>query len=202
MEEEITPIVDSSPILSDNEARTHARVLANLQNELLELSANLEKVVLVPFGFQFRRKKDITTFFLYTSLISDVKDSILLMHRNKSDSIDPEIHVKDGWSLSLNIFSDEELRESYVKFSEKKPKEAGYTQTSYYLDTEGNWEKVLMVHKDFRTTREEFQKDTSNLVKFYLSKLTQLDYVYIKRALNLFLSGIEGYLELSPTVRK
>jgi len=185
-------ILPSSGYISDEQAREKAIKLAAIQDDILKLSTNLPDELSFHEDCSFRRHKDYVNFSIDKPLFYQKTIWVNLNHNNDNAQYDEQMSVKEGWELSLNIFSDEQMKEDFKKYADENDK-LGFIETQYFLDKEGSYMKLIKIPKAFAVTNKLFCDYGS--VRQYYSKMTELDFVYAERALNVLKTGIEDYLQ-------
>ncbi len=182
--ETTTLILPSSEVLSKTQSQEWAQKLARIQDDIVRLSAPLPDRLPFFLGQHFTRYKDGANYhFIHLPLF--YKETITGSLWYTSTACD----------LSLELFSDEQARSAFAQYVKAHLDKASYATTRYNFDTQGNYGKVIMAHKDFSMDRQVLEDQ--GLRKVYQSEMTKIDFIYAERALTLIKEKVEDYLKWS-----
>jgi len=189
-------ILRSLPPAPSFSPEKNAGVLAKLQERILELTASLPGELHLDRVY-FKRNKNRTTLTMYEPLFyTEMIDVALTYYPGERVGNKSGLSVDTQFQLTVDVFSDKELQEEFVKFAKAHPREAQHlAATSYFFDAKGHFTKVTRLPEEMKLNRKvvfdyEFEKD-------YLSEMTAEDFILAERALTFLTQQLEDYLKWS-----
>lgn len=177
-------------------AEEKAKKIAQLEEEVYELTADLpDKITLRPSLYFTRKKEGSYLHFVKSTLTINNQHIQIFFSYTKQRGIwfGKESGVNTHFRIKLNFFSDRQLEDAFKEFLASHPNKYFNADTEFLFDEDGHAAKVIWLPSEFHVQREPIIDLKTCHV--YLSDVTKDDFENVEQALLLLKIQLEVYYE-------